>query len=181
MANVLATLFSDIANAIRNKTGNTDKMSPKDFPTQIESISVGGGGGGDTSSWKFASGKATGNGGTVTITHGLGSVPDIIYVSAGGTAGEVRYVGGLGFSGALTEAINGNGDSSERGVQFVDSVIGPIQVGLKEGVEGAHSEFSGMYGVIRNANTSTFQVGGGEVTPIPNGVNISWWAVSGIT
>lgn len=44
MANVLGTLFTDIANAIRNKTGTTDKMSPKDFPIQINNIVVGGGG-----------------------------------------------------------------------------------------------------------------------------------------
>lgn len=44
MANVLGTLFTDIANAIRNKTGTTAKMSPKDFPIQINNIVVGGGG-----------------------------------------------------------------------------------------------------------------------------------------
>ena len=44
MANVLATLFTDIANSIRSKTGGTDKMSPSDFPSQIDSIQGGGGG-----------------------------------------------------------------------------------------------------------------------------------------
>lgn len=44
MANVLGTLFSDIANAIRSKTGSTDKIAPKDFPIQINNIVVGGGG-----------------------------------------------------------------------------------------------------------------------------------------
>ena len=44
MANVLGTLFSDIANSIRSKTGSTEKMSPSEFPSQIDSISVGGGG-----------------------------------------------------------------------------------------------------------------------------------------
>lgn len=44
MANALANLFTDIADSIRSKTGSTEKMSPSDFPSQIDSISVGGGG-----------------------------------------------------------------------------------------------------------------------------------------
>ena len=43
MASALQTLFSDIANAIRGKTGNADKMSPSSFPTQIENIPTSGG------------------------------------------------------------------------------------------------------------------------------------------
>lgn len=42
MANVLGTLFGDIANAIRSKTGDTAKMKPIDFPTKILGIEVGG-------------------------------------------------------------------------------------------------------------------------------------------
>jgi hypothetical protein len=38
MANVLDQLFSDIATAIRDKTGNTSTMKPADFPAQIRSI-----------------------------------------------------------------------------------------------------------------------------------------------
>lgn len=46
MANVLATLFKDIANAIRYKTGESDEvlMMPKEFPQKIMDISVSGGG-----------------------------------------------------------------------------------------------------------------------------------------
>jgi hypothetical protein len=44
MANALQTLFSDIANAIRRKTGAPAKMAPLDFPGAIDSISTGGGG-----------------------------------------------------------------------------------------------------------------------------------------
>ena len=49
MANVLGTLFGDIAEAIRGKTGSTDKMAPADFPAQIASITTGGGSGGGSS------------------------------------------------------------------------------------------------------------------------------------
>lgn len=43
MANVLAELFGDIADAIRTKTGGTDKMSPAAFPEKISAIEAGGG------------------------------------------------------------------------------------------------------------------------------------------
>lgn len=43
MANVLGTLFQDIANAIREKTGGTGTMKPAEFPTQIAAIPTGGG------------------------------------------------------------------------------------------------------------------------------------------
>ena len=39
---VLSDLFQDIADAIREKTGDTDKMSPADFPQAITGIQVGG-------------------------------------------------------------------------------------------------------------------------------------------
>lgn len=43
MANALGTLFQDIANAIRDKTGETESMKPIEFPTKISEINVGGG------------------------------------------------------------------------------------------------------------------------------------------
>lgn len=43
MATALKTLFGDIANAIRSKTGDTATMKPIDFPTKILGIEVGGG------------------------------------------------------------------------------------------------------------------------------------------
>jgi hypothetical protein len=36
--NVLGTLFSDIADAIRSKTGSTETMKPAEFPEQISNI-----------------------------------------------------------------------------------------------------------------------------------------------
>lgn len=45
MANVLGTLFQDIANAIRAKTGGTGTMKPAEFPAEIASIVTGGSGG----------------------------------------------------------------------------------------------------------------------------------------
>ena len=44
MANVLGELFGDIANAIREKTGDTATMKPAEFPSKISGIEAGGGG-----------------------------------------------------------------------------------------------------------------------------------------
>ena len=38
MSNVLGTLFQDIANAIREKTGDTATMKPAEFPDKIAAI-----------------------------------------------------------------------------------------------------------------------------------------------
>lgn len=46
MSNVLGTLFGDIANAIRVKTGDTATMKPAEFPDKIAAIESGGSGGG---------------------------------------------------------------------------------------------------------------------------------------
>lgn len=40
--NTLGELFTDIANSLRNKTGNTGKIVADDFPTVIDSLSTGG-------------------------------------------------------------------------------------------------------------------------------------------
>ena len=42
MANVLGTLFGNIASAIREKTGDTGTMKPAEFPDKIKEIEVGG-------------------------------------------------------------------------------------------------------------------------------------------
>ena len=49
MANVLGTLFQDIANAIRGKTGDTATMKPAEFPDKIAAIEAGGGSAGGCS------------------------------------------------------------------------------------------------------------------------------------
>ncbi len=178
MANVLATLLGDIANAIRSKTGSSEKMSPKDFPIYINNIVVDGG---DDSGkeWKFASGATTSTGGALTINHGLGDVPDIIYVKMTKSSDDTIYfVGALQFSDAMTNAI---GSDDARGIAYVMGNIGLVTLTLKDGVESESPLFADMYGQIRKANANNFTVGGGSVTPIPSGRTVNWWAVSGIT
>lgn len=79
MANVLGNLFSDIADAIRAKTGGTDTMKPAEFPEQILSIS-GNSGSSESDEWVCESGTFTPTKNIETITHKLGKIPDIFYV-----------------------------------------------------------------------------------------------------
>jgi hypothetical protein len=184
MANVLGTLFSDIATAIRNKTGTTNKMSPKDFPVYINNIVVNGGGGeNENKQWKFASGTAISTGGAMTITHNLGSIPDIISVRLSKSQDDTNiFLGSLQFSDSMVKAMNGTGQREENGLGIADlSTWGAVIITPEEGVEGEHSNFGEWYGTIRKADTTTFTVGGGSYASIPSGKEFRWFAVSGIT
>ena len=93
MANVLGELFQGIADAIRSKTGGTDKLVPNGFAAAIESIVVGSGessGGTTGSGLKIASGsfEVTLEDAYTkrTIEHGLGVMPDFVFVYADGYA-----------------------------------------------------------------------------------------------
>ena len=81
MANVLGTLFQDIADAIRSKTGGSGTMKPAQFPKEISSIMTGGG-----QEWVSVAGSISKPdieaNGVQTVAHNLGVVPDIIVVSA---------------------------------------------------------------------------------------------------
>lgn len=81
MANVLGKLFSDIAKAIRNKTGESEevKMKPTEFPEKIGEIITG------ASNVCVSSGFfeiPEGVGSTYTVTHNLGVTPDIAIILA---------------------------------------------------------------------------------------------------
>jgi hypothetical protein len=85
MANALGTLFQDIADAIRVKTGGTETMAPLDFPNEILSIVVGEGGTSDGSAdnLRIATGSVSVGSTDVyqkTVTHGLDEMPDFVAV-----------------------------------------------------------------------------------------------------
>ena len=77
MANALGGLFSDIAAAIRSKTGEEGSMKPTDFPEKINNISVR-----DLSLLPIAmvSGEFEPDAPVYTFEHNLGRVPDILIV-----------------------------------------------------------------------------------------------------
>ena len=177
MANVLGTLFSDIANAIRNKTGTTEKMSPKDFPIQINNIVVGGGGDGGVTEWKFASGETVSDGsGVLTITHGLGSIPDIIKVRAEyNTKDTDVFCIMMAFSEAMGTALNKDFSCGFGRVQGLGGAVILTQNG------GVDSDVSNVFATINKANTQTFTLNVSDYVPILEGRKVIWWAVSGIT
>ncbi len=84
MANVLSTLFQDIANAIRGKTGGNERMAPADFPAAIEAIEIDNGTYAEVK-WVSNTGtfKAASAGQSFVIEHGLGVVPDFIAIASG--------------------------------------------------------------------------------------------------
>ena len=93
MSNVLGNLFEEIANAIREKTGGTGTMKPAEFPAEIASIVTGGGG--NAGEWVMATGDFAPTSEVATISHGLGVVPDIAFISmqiGGNITGATRQV-----------------------------------------------------------------------------------------
>lgn len=173
-----------IKNALIEKgqaVSSTDTF--RSYADKIREITGGGDSDGEAKQWKFASGTVTSTGSAMTINHGLGAIPDIIYVSpARNIKDTAAYISGLQFSNAMIEAFNGTGSNNEKGLSYgYANTLGVVSLTIAEGVEGAHAQFSGMFGHIRNANATSFTFGGGSTLPIPSGREVTWWAVSGIT
>ena len=116
MANVLGELFGDIANAIREKTGDTATMKPAEFPDKIGGIEAGGGGG--TLVAKFMRFTATAN--TQTVTHNMGATP--IFAMAYPTTGyitvqDANIIFAAGVSSEIG-ALMGTGVDLQYGVYY---------------------------------------------------------------
>lgn len=79
MANVLGELFGDIADAIREKTGDTATMKPAEFPAKISGIEAGGGGGSPVLR-KVATAKATTGKFNERMSVDFGFAPDFLLV-----------------------------------------------------------------------------------------------------
>lgn len=241
MANTLGTLFQGIADAIRNKTGETGSMKPIQFPEKILSIS---GGGGDLydftipmnstfeipcdsnsptvecsscvtythengvlvftgvsigvgeivifdggieigrysvkvadagAAMKYSSGTLSSSlGGSTTVTHGLGYVPDMILVYPSGNR-DMEYqttIAAYAFSSAMHEAlpdlysilINGLGVNTTR-IGF--DKLTPDDVGNN--------------GYVRNVTKNTFVIGS-DLYPFtaPPAGHARWLAISGL-
>ena len=89
--NVLGVLFQDIADAIRSKTGDTNKIAPHDFATAISNLTIGND---NNSSVKVAiieadyhDGPYFNRGQASTVQHNLGIPPDIIFMIIDGSSG----------------------------------------------------------------------------------------------
>lgn len=105
MANVLGELFGDIANAIREKTGDTATMKPAEFPDKIAAIEVGGSSGGSAAiQFKKDRFEVTSPTQGMRISVDIGFKPDYLVVYAINdvktASGGVTY---FGFSSAWSE------------------------------------------------------------------------------
>lgn len=115
MANVLGTLFQDIADAIREKTGESGSMKPADFPAEILSIVTGAVGeegessgtvsGATSKPMRYKSGNFYPSSGRAVIQHGLGIEPDMILVTNAKCGyGYGTIINSLGFSRQVLDA-----------------------------------------------------------------------------
>jgi hypothetical protein len=103
MANVLGKLFSDIATAIRDKTGDTSTMKPADFPAKISAIKVDR----EEKHYRIFSGSFTATSSTQIVDHNCGTVPDIIMVIPGHVPEDNSIISVIGYSTAMLKAFGG--------------------------------------------------------------------------
>ena len=194
--NVLGTLFGDIANAIRTKTGDTAKMKPAEFPTKISAIQVGSGAGGSgiyTMTYGDIDPAVDGEG-VHTISHGLGVVPDFIAIHRTMSPMAENLVQGTifaigGFRRAFYDKIQyPNPDEIEGAFHelfasfiFYYTPGSQVVLGgtLTTGIDENGGNVADMTGIIRNANAKTFQVGG-SVVSLKAPCTYRWYAMTGI-
>lgn len=174
-SNVLAALFSDIANAIRTKTGGTDKMAPAAFPENI--LGIEGGGSVDLSNVKIASGTHTGSAsGQETITHNLGVMPDIIFMTYA-TLGNISdynvsaYMSGISFSSEFVKATNGVNQSR---LLLYNTANGALAYWLNECLDADEDSLGGICGATPN----TFNAGNENYGLITK--SYYWLAIGGL-
>ncbi len=162
--NVLGTLFGNIANAIREKTGGTETMKPNDFPVKIRSISVGPSGdvSGELvvgeSAFFYGFGTFTPSGNTYTVQHGLGHIPDVAVVFADHDPEEGFLLSALGARQEVQDYLLSNGGSAWTG--YLSSCLREeYEYFTSAGIDNTNVVME-RHGSIRAATNSYFTVGG---------------------
>lgn len=170
MANVLGALFSDIAKAIREKTGESETMKPNEFPSKISGITV------SNASFTCNSGAFfSGEGGISTIAHGMGCVPDMIVVYVNQVPQRLGLVISVGYSQAMLRAL---GEGGYAPSSFVADDAN-VEIHIFHGMEST-SDQAVRYSAVREVNEDTFVVGGGEFGLMPEGGRYNFFAISGM-
>lgn len=176
MANVLGTLFADIANAIREKNGETGTIKPAEFPEKIAGITVSSEGSGTsvvckTGTFNITSDQLDSNG-AYTVNHAMGVVPDFVVVlkqdiSSLATGSIIAVTGA---STALISATSPKQTSimNANNVQSVGNVA----------IDREFDSISQSHGFICEANETSFKVGGNTTVA---GYKYYWIAIGGIT
>ena len=164
--NALGELFTETAEAIREKTGDTAKMKPADFPAAIRSIVVssgtGDGSGDGTIVYKLG---VIGKVGSITfdeltygttIEHGLGVTPD--YIALYGYRVDEDFA--ITTITGMSSYWQGIFDAEYCG-QLIRN-YGSISVAKPYDADTSSAEIMGL---IRDVNETSFTVGC-ETTPL---------------
>lgn len=178
MSNVLGTLFGQIADAIRGKTGDTATMKPAEFPDKIAAIEAGGGAGA-TGEIKVKTGDFYPSSTVGTFTHGLGVVPDILLITPSFPPVKGDIAAAIGFRSALNEAMGG-GKKGRTTFIISGTMAGHI---LTDGMETPQTGSAGDNGALRSVNENTFTIGsasGNAKLRVSSGCCYSYIAVAGL-
>lgn len=171
MANVLSELFGNIANAIRDKTGETGTMKPNDFPSKILGIVA------SSATFTSKTARFTANGGAITVVHDMGTVPDILIVYLNHVPENGSLTVSIGLSQAMMNAL---GEGAYAPTSYIAKEVGAVTIENSVGMESS-SDLAEQYGCVRNVTNTTFVVGGG--TKAGNMIvekMYSYFAISGI-
>ena len=175
MANALGNLFSDIAKAIRDKSGEGGSMKPMDFPAKIAAISTGSV---EAGSVKMTRDFFKGNGGVVTVEHGLGEMPDIVVAYACYVPEGITPIMSMGFSQRLLDALG-------EGAYAPSTCFGPGGMANFSNSNGMHGAAYGVgddFGVVRYVSSTTFQFGSTVegICPTADGKTYGFVAIGGL-
>lgn len=200
MSNVLGDLFQEIADAIRTKTGGADKMAPASFPDEILAIAtvINGGGTGE-GNLKISSGMFvtdSGNNVRKTVAHGLGEMPDFVFVYfASGTQFEladsaIHLVSAVGMNSKFTALGSGSGYKGSYSVHgcyasetdgvasnYVYGTNNVTAYGMDEIPDTTNFDYNAW---IATPDAATFEVGANTVNTFWPGGTYGWIALSGI-
>lgn len=180
--NVLGTLFQNIADAIRSKTGDSASMKPSEFPEKINGITAGEGGGtGTNGTFTLASGSFYATDSIMTVEHNLGYVPDILFFVATAPPAVGMIYFGIGYSKAFYSSLEGH-SSKGFNVGIISESGGGMTWSAPYSMEEDHADALDR-GNIRECNATSFVVGGTifKLNSTTNQNGYTWYAISGIT
>lgn len=118
----LTSLFGDIADAIRSKTGSSNSIVADDFPTEISNIETGGGGDLPTGikgiwygSYTPSSNIASTTG--FTVTHNMGYTPTVVYCWCDTyiPVESTQSILGIVYNSKFTSVLTGGGVTNQYG------------------------------------------------------------------
>lgn len=164
MSNALGNLFGDIADAIREKNGETATMKPTAFAEAIRAIEVGGGSGeGGGTNMIITGGERTVTASettSVTFTHNLGVMPDIIVVITFGHTGDYDIRCGL----ILSQHFKDLCPDLEYGTIISKYNSSGVFAGGYDTTGGTNSIVYGMFGAPTNVTENSFTMGATNAT-----------------